>query len=86
MGKYKKNKQIVKGRKNIDVSSNKIIQGFQTVKIFLEDVRVELKKVHWPLRKEVIASTIVVVFLVIFASLFFGVVDISLSKIIELVL
>ncbi len=86
MGKYKKNKQIVKGGKNIDVSTNKIIQGFQSVKVFLEEVRMELKKVHWPVRKEVIGSTIVVIVLVIFASLFFGVVDISLSKIIELVL
>jgi len=86
MGKYKKNKQVDKGRKNIDVSTNKIIQGFKSVKVFLEEVKIELKKVHWPVRKEVLGSTIVVIVLVIFASLFFGVVDISLSKIVEFVL
>ena len=42
---------------------------------FLRDVRLELKKVSWPSRSEVISTTVVVMIAVVFFSAFLGVVD-----------
>jgi preprotein translocase subunit SecE len=53
---------------------------------FLREVKVELKKVTWPSRKQTMGSTLVVIILVMIISLFLGVVDVGLSGIIRLVL
>lgn len=53
---------------------------------FLREVRVELKKVTWPSRKQTIGSTAVVLLMVIMISIFLGVVDFSLSNLIRLVI
>jgi preprotein translocase subunit SecE len=53
---------------------------------FLREVKVELKKVTWPSRKQTIGSTVVVIVLVMIISLFLGVVDIGLSGLIRVVL
>ena len=53
---------------------------------FLREVKVELKKVTWPSRKQTMGSTVVVVVLVLIVSLFLGVVDFGLSKLIQSVL
>ncbi|MBU4344681.1 MAG: preprotein translocase subunit SecE [Proteobacteria bacterium] len=47
---------------------------------FLREVKVELKKVTWPTRKQTIGSTIVVIILVMIIALFLGAVDIGLSS------
>ena len=52
---------------------------------FLREVKVELKKVTWPSRKQAMGSTLVVIILVIIISLFLGIVDIGLSSLIRLV-
>jgi len=52
---------------------------------FLREVKVELKKVTWPSRKQALGSTLVVIILVVIISLFLGVVDISLSSLIRLI-
>ena len=56
------------------------------IKRFLREANVELKKVTWPTPKEALASTSVVIVVVIIISLFLGVVDLGLTKIIRLVL
>ena len=53
---------------------------------FLREVRVELKKVTWPSRKETLASTAVVIVIVIIISAFLGLVDMGLSNLIRFVL
>ncbi len=53
---------------------------------FLREVKVELKKVTWPSRKQTIGSTIVVIVLVLLVSFFLGIVDIGLSSLIKAVL
>jgi len=53
---------------------------------FLREVKVELKKVTWPSRKQTIGSTVVAIVLVMIISLFLGVVDMSLTSLIQLVL
>jgi len=56
-----------------------IAKGIQ----FLRESKTELKKVKWPNRKELIASTAVVIFLVLIVALFLGVVDFGLIKVIK---
>ncbi|MBC8392780.1 MAG: preprotein translocase subunit SecE [Deltaproteobacteria bacterium] len=53
---------------------------------FLREVKVELKKVTWPSRKQTLGSTVVVLILVLIVSLFLGVVDIGLSNLVRVVL
>ena len=53
---------------------------------FLREVKVELKKVVWPSRKQTIGSTVVVLILVMIISVFLGMVDIGLSSLVRLVL
>ena len=53
---------------------------------FLREVKIELKKVSWPSRKETVASTAVVIILVIIVSAFLGLVDVGLSSLIRFVL
>ncbi len=50
---------------------------------FLRESRTELKKVKWPTRKELLASTAVVIALVLVVSFFLGVIDFGLIKIIR---
>ncbi len=53
---------------------------------FLREVKIELKKVTWPSRKQTMGSTVVVIILVVIISLFLGVVDFGLSSLIRTVL
>ncbi len=59
---------------------------FKTVATFLRQAKVELKKVKWPTRKELIASTVVVIVLTILVSFYLGLVDLGLIKIIKYVI
>jgi preprotein translocase subunit SecE len=56
---------------------------FKTVGLFLRQAKVELKKVKWPTRKELIASTVVVIVLTLMVSLYLGLVDLGLIKILK---
>jgi preprotein translocase subunit SecE len=53
---------------------------------FLREVRMELKKVTWPSRKQTIGSTVVVLAVVAIVSLFLGIIDAGLSGLIRAVL
>jgi preprotein translocase subunit SecE len=53
---------------------------------FLREVRVELKKVTWPSRKQTLGATAVVIILVMIISLFLGLVDFGLSNLIRVIL
>jgi preprotein translocase subunit SecE len=53
---------------------------------FVRQVRQEAAKVTWPSRKETAISTLMVIIMVIFAAVFFFVVDIALSFVVETVL
>ena len=57
-----------------------------TVRQFLREVRVELSKVTWPTRKETLASTSVVLIIVIIIAAFLGIVDLGLSRLMRLLL
>jgi preprotein translocase subunit SecE len=53
---------------------------------FLKEAKGELKKVTWPTPKQALASTSVVIIVVIIVSIFLGIVDFGLAKVIRLVL
>jgi preprotein translocase subunit SecE len=53
---------------------------------FLKEARAELHKVKWPTRKELLASTAVVIVLTLVVSLFLGLVDFGLIKIIKTII
>jgi preprotein translocase subunit SecE len=53
---------------------------------FLKEVKVELKKVTWPTRKQTTGTTIVVIIFVFVVAAFLGVFDLGLSKLVQVVL
>jgi preprotein translocase subunit SecE len=55
------------------------------VRSFLKEVKEELKKVNWASKEETIGTTAVVIVLLIILSIFIGVVDVVLSKIIQFI-
>ena len=59
---------------------------FEKAKQFLKEVKIELKKVVWPTRKDTIASNSVVLIIVMIIAFFLGLVDLGLSRIIRLIL
>ena len=58
----------------------------QKVTMFFESVKTELNKVTWPTRKETVATTGVVVIIVLLISLYLGTCDIILAKLMRLIL
>ncbi len=52
-------------------------------KDFLSEVKVEVKKVTWPSRKDAMGGTMVVMVVVLIIAVFLGIVDTILSKIVE---
>jgi len=57
---------------------------FKKIAEFFHDVKLELKKVVFPTKKEVIGSTWVVIITVLIASFFLGVVDMGLGRLMTL--
>ncbi len=64
----------------------KIKELIQKANQFFREVRVEMKKVTWPSRKETLASTSVVLITVILMAFFLGIVDLGLSRLIKIFL
>jgi len=56
------------------------------LKEFFRDVKVEVKKVVFPTKEELIGSTWVVIITVIVISLFLGIVDLGLTKLVGIAL
>jgi preprotein translocase subunit SecE len=59
---------------------------FQKIVQFLQEVQLELKKVVWPTRKDTLASTSVVLIIVIIIAFFLGLIDLGLTRIIRVIL
>ncbi len=59
---------------------------FDRAKEFFREVKVEIKKVVYPSKEELIGSTWVVIITVIVVSIFLGIVDLGLSKIVKMAL
>jgi preprotein translocase subunit SecE len=57
---------------------------FRKIAEFFQEVKLELKKVVFPTKKEVIGSTWVVIITVVIAAFFLGLVDMGLGKLMTL--
>jgi preprotein translocase subunit SecE len=64
----------------------KVQDGVRQLMTFFEEAWQELKKVHWPSRKETYAATAVVILVVVFISIFLAVVDLGLTKAIQAII
>ena len=53
---------------------------------YLKEIKLEMTKVAWPTRNELIGSTIVVLVSLAILSLFIGVCDIFLSKLVNIIM
>ncbi|MFZ3122045.1 MAG: preprotein translocase subunit SecE [Thermodesulfovibrionales bacterium] len=56
---------------------------FNRIKEFFKEVKIEIKKVVYPSKDELIGSTWVVIIAVVAVSLFLGVIDLGLSKLVS---
>ena len=59
---------------------------FGKIKVFLEQVNIELKKVTWPSREELKGSTIVVIVSTILLAIFIGIADYAISKLVNILI
>ena len=60
-----------------------ILKYLEVTGRFLQESRMELKKVKWPTRKELLASTAMVIVLVLIVAFFLGLIDLGLIKLIK---
>ncbi len=60
--------------------------GVRRVIEFFEESWQELKKVHWPSRKETYAATLVVIIVVVLVSIYLAIVDLGLTKAIQVII
>ena len=64
---------------------SKVQQAISGIKVFVEDVRNELKKCSWPTRSELFESTVVVIVSVLIVGVVVGASDILLLALLKLV-
>ncbi|MCR2807281.1 preprotein translocase subunit SecE [Paenibacillus sp. PL2-23] len=60
-------------------------QGFGTTFSFFADSWAELKKVRWPSRKELTSYSLIVFFTVIAVTIYFWLLDIGISELVQLI-
>ena len=58
-------------------------EKFEGLKTYFREVYMEAKRVTWPSKKDALKGTYIVLITVFIASLFLGIVDIGLAKIIQ---
>ena len=81
-----KKKNLAVAKKEVEKRKGEEGNLLKYVKVslqFLRESKMELKKVKWPTRKELLASTAVVIALVLVVSFFLGIIDFGLIKIIR---
>ncbi|HSF58686.1 MAG TPA: preprotein translocase subunit SecE [Candidatus Binatia bacterium] len=57
--------------------------GIRRLTEFFQEAWQELKKVHWPSRKETYAATLVVIIVVVLVSVYLALIDLGLTKAIQ---
>jgi len=53
---------------------------------FFQEVAAEFRRVNWPSRNDVAASTVVVLVVVFVLAMYLGAVDVALSRLVEVIL
>jgi preprotein translocase subunit SecE len=64
----------------------RVQDGFRQGTEFVQEAWQELKKVHWPSRKETYMATMVVIVVVLLISVYLAMVDFVLTKAVEAVI
>ena len=59
---------------------------FRKIEKFVKEVKLELAKVTWTTKEELMASTIIVIVVSLIFSIFIGVVDLGLSNVVTMIL
>ena len=75
-----------KGMTQVTAVAERAQEWWETTVRFVREVRVEMKKVTWPQRKEIIGSTAVVILASFLVSLFLGFVDLVVQKLLTLII
>jgi preprotein translocase subunit SecE len=65
------------------VAVMRIKEWFGRIGKFFREVRAELRKVTWPGRKELVTSTLVVVFVVAISTAYIGLIDFAFSRVLQ---
>lgn len=78
-----RNSQIVPRKEVRKEGGGALLKYIGVAGQFLKESRTELRKVKWPTRKELLASTAAVIVLVLVVSLYLGLIDFGLIKIIR---
>lgn len=81
-----KQRQVTQRKKAAEKKKAEKKGIWKTIVQFLRDVRIEMKKVIWPSRQEVINYTVVVLVTVTVVSTFVLVMDLILSKLLHLII
>ena len=71
---------------NLKESPEQVVGWFGRARRFLSDVRSELSRVTWPTRREVWATTLVVILTSTVFGVYLYVVDIGLSELVQLLI
>ena len=54
----------------------------EKIKVFFQEVSVELKKVSWPTRQQTVSATLVVITVAFIVAFFLGIVDVVLARVV----
>jgi len=81
-----KQRQVAQRKKAAEKKKAEKKGAWKTVTQFLRDVRIEMKKVIWPSRREVIDYTLVVLLTVAVVATYLLVLDLALSKLLHLII
>jgi preprotein translocase subunit SecE len=79
----RKSRNVIVKNSHDKKSENKLYGYIRISSNFLRDCKMELKRVKWPTRKELLASTAMVLFLVIVIAFFLGLADALLVELIK---
>lgn len=60
--------------------------ALRKLNVFVKEAWQELKRVHWPTRKETYAATVVVLIVVLFFAVFLAIVDFGLTRAVRVLL
>ena len=60
----------------------KVKEVIQKIIQFIKEAKIELKKVTWPTPKQTLASTAVVIIIVFIVSIYLGIVDFVIAKLV----
>jgi len=81
-----KQRQVAQRKKAADKKKADKKGAWKTITQFLRDVRIEMKKVIWPSRQEVINYTLVVLITVTIVGAYILVLDMILSRLLHLII